>query len=280
MSLPTDYRLVNGLYYKKSDDSGPYYVDEFGVGTPIGLAGTAGGDPVDVNLVGASGSVTINVNEADLAALGTQADAAATTDTGTFSIISLMKRGLQNWTTFLGRFPASLGSKTTANTIAVSIATDDVQIGTKVTASTALGAGGAGIIGWLSDVRDKIVLMSAKLPAALGITTAAGSISVAPASDANIARETYSTIAIFSVQTSATGANWVSIATASATQIDLVNNTGTTIEYRRGGAGTGFPLLDGNSRLIQGITNADQISVRRLDQSNTQVTLFGERFVV
>jgi hypothetical protein len=38
--------------------------------------------------------------------LGALADAAATTDTGSFSVISLIKRGLQNWTTLLGRVPA------------------------------------------------------------------------------------------------------------------------------------------------------------------------------
>lgn len=37
--------------------------------------------------------------------LGAQADAAATTDTGTFSIIALIKRGLGNWSTLLARIP-------------------------------------------------------------------------------------------------------------------------------------------------------------------------------
>lgn len=40
--------------------------------------------------------------------LGATADAAATTDTGTFSLIALVKRGLQNWTTLLGRVPSNL----------------------------------------------------------------------------------------------------------------------------------------------------------------------------
>jgi len=38
--------------------------------------------------------------------LGAQADAVASSDTGTFSLIALIKRGLQNWTTLLGRVPA------------------------------------------------------------------------------------------------------------------------------------------------------------------------------
>lgn len=38
--------------------------------------------------------------------LGVTSDAAATTDTGTFSLIALIKRGLQNWTTLLARVPS------------------------------------------------------------------------------------------------------------------------------------------------------------------------------
>jgi hypothetical protein len=40
--------------------------------------------------------------------LGAPADAAASSDTGTFGLIALIKRGLQNWTTLLGRVPANL----------------------------------------------------------------------------------------------------------------------------------------------------------------------------
>jgi hypothetical protein len=38
--------------------------------------------------------------------IGAPADAAATSDGGTFSLIALIKRGLANWTTLLGRIPA------------------------------------------------------------------------------------------------------------------------------------------------------------------------------
>ena len=43
--------------------------------------------------------------------VGQLADAAATTDTGSFSLIALFKRALQNWTTLLGRVPV-LGTST------------------------------------------------------------------------------------------------------------------------------------------------------------------------
>lgn len=43
--------------------------------------------------------------------LGAAADAAASSDTGTFSAIALLKRGLQNWTTLLARIPALVSGR-------------------------------------------------------------------------------------------------------------------------------------------------------------------------
>lgn len=54
---------------------------------------------------GGSGSAATIADGAD-ATQGAKADAAATTDTGAFSIVALIKRGLQNWTTLLARIPA------------------------------------------------------------------------------------------------------------------------------------------------------------------------------
>lgn len=54
----------------------------------------------DVNIVGAAGD-----------AVGAKADAAATTDTGTFSIVALIKRGLENWTALLAKIPALVSGR-------------------------------------------------------------------------------------------------------------------------------------------------------------------------
>jgi hypothetical protein len=56
--------------------------------------------------------------------LGAQADAAATTDTGTFSLIALVKRSLQRLTSLIALLPASLGAKTGAGSFSVVPATD------------------------------------------------------------------------------------------------------------------------------------------------------------
>lgn len=68
--------------------------------------------------------------------LGATADAAATTDTGTFSLIALVKRALTNWTTLLGRIPASLGTKTAANSLPVVLASDQATIAARDTNGT------------------------------------------------------------------------------------------------------------------------------------------------
>lgn len=56
--------------------------------------------------------------------IGAAADAAATSDTGAFSLIALIKRALQNWTTLLSRLPASLGPKASSASLSVTPAFD------------------------------------------------------------------------------------------------------------------------------------------------------------
>jgi hypothetical protein len=75
------------------------------------------------------------------------------------------------------------------------------------------------------------------------------------------------------VETSATGTNWVAFETQTCKQLTLVNDTGTAMEFRQDGAGVAIPVADDALFTIFGIENAAQIEVRRVDTSNTQVTL-------
>lgn len=95
-----------------------------------------------------------------------------------------------------------------------------------------------------------------------------------------VARETYSAVTITSVATNATGANFNAFAALACSSLDIVNTTGTDIEYRRGGAGSTIVVPTGTSRLVQGITNANAISLRRVDQGATVVTVAAEAFAV
>ena len=83
-------------------------------------------------------------------------------------------------------------------------------------------------------------------------------------------------VVIVTAQTNATGTSWTAFAGQKCLALDLVNNTGTAIEYRRNGAGASMVLADKSARLIVGVSNANQIQVRRVDTSNTQVTVQAE----
>lgn len=76
-----------------------------------------------------------------------------------------------------------------------------------------------------------------------------------------------------SVQTAATGTNWTAFASQALKQLTVSNQTGTNLEFRQGGAGVGFIVPNISIFTFFGITNANQIEVRRVDTSNTQVTV-------
>ena len=106
--------LADLLY---TDDTGAVFIyRDTGSGAmaartvPGNTAYTVGANPRPYTAPTASTAALQTAGNTSLANLdgdvGATADAAATSDTGTFSIISLIKRGLQNWTTLLARVPA------------------------------------------------------------------------------------------------------------------------------------------------------------------------------
>ena len=81
---------------------------------------------------------------------------------------------------------------------------------------------------------------------------------------------------ILTLTTNATGTTWTAFGSQACNALDLTNSTSVALEYRRSGAGNGMQVLSGASRLIVGISNANEIEVRRVDTSNTQVTIQAE----
>jgi hypothetical protein len=123
-------------------------------------------------------------------------------------------------------------------------------------------------------------LTSAQLPGTLGAKASSASLSTTPATDANVARETYSSAPIQKVTTPVAGGTaFQLLAAVACSSLDLANPTTVDIEYQRGAAGAAFPIPAGGSRTIVGITNANQIGVRRRDGSTAQVDLYAEAFV-
>lgn len=83
------------------------------------------------------------------------------------------------------------------------------------------------------------------------------------------------------VTTSASGATWVQLSDYTCERVTLstavVSGTAAAIEVRRGAtAAYGFILPANAAKTFRGILNANQLWVRRADQSNTQLTLVYE----
>lgn len=71
-----------------------------------------------------TGNTSLNNIDTDL---GAKNDAVASSDTGTFSLIAFIKRGLQNWTTLLSRLPSALGQTSASNSLGVTLSNENVQ---------------------------------------------------------------------------------------------------------------------------------------------------------
>jgi hypothetical protein len=77
-----------------------------------------------------------------------------------------------------------------------------------------------------------------------------------------------------SVQTAAVGATWVAFPAGRCKRLAICNDTTTAIEFRQG-ATPGVPITveDKTQFVIEGLTTANQIEVRRKDQAATQVAV-------
>jgi hypothetical protein len=155
-----------------------------------------------------AGAATAALQTVANTALGAPADAVATTDTGTFSLISLVKRELQYFNTLIQRIPTLVGNR---------------------------------------------------MPVQNSVPTAATATSLP-------------------LTTSSTGTQYVAFTSSACIALDIINNTGTVIEYRRNATGTAVQIATGSARLVTGITNANQVDVRRTDVSGVQVSLQAEAF--
>lgn len=90
----------------------------------------------------------------------------------------------------------------------------------------------------------------------------------------------YTTVTITNLTTAAVGTNWTAFGSLACEILEVVNDTGTDLEYRRGGAGLTMIITAGQTREIRGIINANTISFKRKDSSNTQVTVRAEAFKI
>jgi outer membrane lipoprotein SlyB len=81
------------------------------------------------------------------------------------------------------------------------------------------------------------------------------------------------------VQTSATGANFVAVLAANTmkcTAVRIHNNTGVALEVKRDDETVYIPVQDKDKSALFWVSDPNRLSIRRIDQSNTQVTAQAE----
>lgn len=160
-------------------------------------------------------------------------------------------------------------SGTVAVTGVATESTLDARTGALTETAPASDTASSGINGRLQRIAQRLTSLIALLPASLGQKAGSASLSVVEAAP---------TVVIVSLQTNATGATYNAFGSQACTMLDVVNTAPAAVdlEVRRGGSGNTITVPAGSSRMFVGITNASDLQVRRLDQSNTQVTFTAE----
>lgn len=78
---------------------------------------------------------------------------------------------------------------------------------------------------------------------------------------------------IAQIQTAATGSNYTALGTLACYQVCFSNNTGQDISVRYVGQTIPIVVFAGTMMTFDGITNTNQLEIKRTDSSNTQVTI-------
>lgn len=76
-----------------------------------------------------------------------------------------------------------------------------------------------------------------------------------------------------SLTTDSSGTAFTAFSSQTCTQLTISNNTGTTLEVEQGGSGVALPIFPASYYTFFGLTDASNLSVRRVDQSTTSVTV-------
>ncbi|MDY3551389.1 hypothetical protein R5W24_000465 [Gemmata sp. JC717] len=182
--------------------------------------------------------------------IGAPADAAASSDTGTFGLIAFVKRSMQNWTSLLARVPALASGRVPVDGSGVTQPVSAVSLPLPTGAATSSNQTTSNTS--LASIDGKLpVLDNAKVSVVPSMTSGGNTFA----------------------QTAATGTNWTAFPSRALKQLTVSNQTGVTLEFQQDGAGVGLQIPTTGIYTFYGITNANQIGVRRVDTANTQVTV-------
>jgi hypothetical protein len=198
--IPVDIGAISlGDVEIKNDSGNPIPISAASLPIPTGAATEAKQD---------TGNTSLGNIDADL---GAPADAAASSDTGTFGLIALIKRGLQNWTTLLGRVPANLTVTSTRLLVDGSGVTQptSVALRTPTTASITSSASSVTILAANADRRGLSIANDStsvlRLSFATPATSANAFIVMQPGSFLWLDQQLMITGAIYGIWASANG---------------------------------------------------------------------------
>ncbi len=79
-----------------------------------------------------------------------------------------------------------------------------------------------------------------------------------------------------SATTANPGTGWQALTDQVAGSVTIINNTGQTLEVSKDGGTTKIQVPTAASFCVNFISNANQVSIRRADTSNTQLTVYYE----
>lgn len=145
--------------------------------------------------------------------------------------------------------------------------------GTPADAAAAADDSTAGIIALIKRGLTRWTTLLGRLPTALGVKTAANSFPVVLASD----QATLTVAPVLtsgghlSVSTAVSGTGYTAFAAQVCKQLTICNGSGVDIGVTVGGAGVEVPVFAGTYMTFFGITNTNQIHVRRVDTGTVQV---------
>lgn len=131
--------VIAGIYKQAGIDDVVVPVQVAADGTLLGSGGGGGGGGGTSDTTEATQLLVKTAVQNLDTDFGAAADAAASSDTASATLISLLKRGLQRWTALLAALPASLGAKTSAASLSVTLASDQATVPVAATARTCTG---------------------------------------------------------------------------------------------------------------------------------------------
>jgi len=138
--------------------------------------------PSTLGATTAAGSLSVTIATDD-PRIGPVAETAPVSDTASSGLNGRVQRIAQRLTSLIALLPSALGSNVMTNSLSITIASNDAVIGPEASVAPGSDTGTSGLNGRLQRIAQRLTSLIAQVPAALGATTMASSMSVTIATD-------------------------------------------------------------------------------------------------